>query len=265
MSVLAGTMVESSLGITWRAKCRGLSKTIAAAASSVNSRVFAIGLGTADQLNPGALSDITNGTGGYLLLTGSSGVDDQLLLQKYFAQVLPGATNSALVVDPNEFVPVGGKTVVPFDLTAAEIRTDVIVLGEFSGVFDVHLTAPDGTTLSAGSGAGEVVADAFRVLRVIPSDVLSPATAEGRWEAVLSLDDTRLDRWLKHFRERLSKLENQERAEEIFKAHCRRSADTRDPLYTKRPSPQRPSARREPQPGIQTSRDFGADNGHADR
>ena len=71
----------------------------------MNSRVFAIGLGTADQLNPGALSDIANGTGGYLLLTGNPGVDDQLLLQKYFAQVLAGATNAAIVVDPAGFVP----------------------------------------------------------------------------------------------------------------------------------------------------------------
>lgn len=74
-------------------------KTIAAASTAVNSRVFAIGLGTPDQLNPGALSDIANGTGGYLLLTGNSGSDDQVRLQKYFAQVLAGVTNAAVVVD----------------------------------------------------------------------------------------------------------------------------------------------------------------------
>ena len=92
-------------------------KTIAMAAASINSRVFAIGLGTPDQLNPGALSDIANGTGGYLLLTGNPGIDDQLLLQKYFAQVLAGATNAVIVVDPDGFVPAGGKAVIPFDLT----------------------------------------------------------------------------------------------------------------------------------------------------
>lgn len=167
-------------------------KTIAAAASSVHSRVFAIGLGTADQLNPGALSDIANGTGGYLLLTGNPGADDQLLLQKYFAQVLAGATNSAIVVDPDGFVPVGGKVVVPFLLTAADIRADVLVLGEAARALDVELIAPDGSAVSPT----EVAADTYRVLRV--------AGQAGEWQAVLSVDGRRLDRWIAQLRKRLA-------------------------------------------------------------
>ena len=72
------------------------------------------------------MSDIANGTGGYLLLTGNPGVDDQVLLQKYFAQVLAGATNAVIVVDPPATVPPGGKSVVPFNLTDADIRADVL-------------------------------------------------------------------------------------------------------------------------------------------
>ncbi|WP_112263137.1 VWA domain-containing protein [Lentzea terrae] len=167
-------------------------KTIAAAASSVHSRVFAIGLGTADQLNPGALSDIANGTGGYLLLTGNPGADDQLLLQKYFAQVLAGATNSAVVVDPDGFVPLGGKVIVPFLLTAADIRADVLVLGEAARALDVELIAPDGRTISPT----EVVADTYRALRV--------AGQAGEWQAVLSVDGRQLDRWITQLRKRLA-------------------------------------------------------------
>lgn len=182
-------------------------KTIAAAASSVNSTVFAIGLGTADQLNPGALSDIANGTGGYLLLTGNPGVDDQLLLQKYFAQVLAGATNAAIVVDPDGFVPVGGEVEVPFDLTAADIRADVILLSEMAPVFRVELIAPNGTTLGAGAGADETVADGYRVLRVEPAGTLPPGAAVGTWRAVLTIDDTDMDRWIRELRERLGKID----------------------------------------------------------
>ncbi|GAA3685253.1 hypothetical protein GCM10022267_85040 [Lentzea roselyniae] len=167
-------------------------KTIAAAASSVHSRVFAIGLGTADQLNPGALSDIANGTGGYLLLTGNPGADDQLLLQKYFAQVLAGATNAAIVVDPDGFVPVGGKVVVPFLLTAADIRADVLVLGEAARALRVELIAPDGSTASPV----EVVDEAYRVLRV--------AGQAGEWQAVMSVDDRQLDNWITELRKRLA-------------------------------------------------------------
>lgn len=185
-------------------------KTIAQAAGSVHSRVFAIGLGTADQLNPGALSDIANGTGGYLLLTGNPGVDDQLLLQKYFAQVLAGATNASIVVDPSGFVPAGGKAVVPFDLTDADIRADVLVLGEMAQVFHAEIIAPDGTSITAGAGADETVGNAFRVLRVVPADVISPPTASGRWQLVLSVDDEALRRWIEQLREQLSQTESGE-------------------------------------------------------
>ena len=192
-------------------------KTIAAAASSVNSRVFAIGLGTADQLNPGALSDIANGTGGFLLLTGNPGIDDQLLLQKYFAQVLAGATNSAIVVDPSGLVPLGGQATIPFLLTDADIRADILVLGELASTLRVELVAPDGTTLTAGAGADEVVGDAYRVLRVVPADVLTPPSAAGRWKVVLTVDRTGLDTWLGQLRERLSRLENKDRAAQILR------------------------------------------------
>ncbi len=185
-------------------------RTIAAAASSVNSRVFAIGLGTADQLNPGALSDIANGTGGFLLLTGNPGIDDQVLLQKYFAQVLAGATNSAVVVDPDGFVRPGEQVVVPFDLTAADIRADVIVLGEMSRVLRVELIAPDGTAVSAGAGAQEIDGDAHRVLRVTP-------TAAGRWQAVLSVDKAELERWRRDLRKRPRDDDDNKRTGQLLK------------------------------------------------
>ncbi len=181
-------------------------KTIAAAASSVNSRVFAIGLGTADQLNPGALSDIANATNGYLLLTGNPGVDDQLLLQKYFAQVLAGATNAAVIVDPDGFVPTGGQAVVPFDVTDADIRLDALVLGDMAKVFRIELVAPDGTVLSAGAGAEEGAGEAYRVLRAVPADALAPGTAAGKWKLVLSVDGDQLGIWIGDLRKRLDRV-----------------------------------------------------------
>lgn len=179
-------------------------KTIAAAAAAVNSRVFAIGLGTPDQLDPGALSDLTAGTGGHLLLTGNPGPDDQIRLQKYFAQVLAGVTNAAIVVDPDGFVPIGGEARVPFHLTAADIRADVIVLAEAASAFSIRLEAPDGSVVfPGGSGAEEVVADTSRFVRIRPTDA-APTAADGRWTAVLRIDDRRLKAWIEQLRERLS-------------------------------------------------------------
>jgi hypothetical protein len=91
------------------------------------------------------------------------------------------------VVDPNGFVPVGGKVTVPFVLTDADIRADVLVLGEMAGAIQVEIIAPDATTLTVGAGAEEVARDAFRVVTVVPSSVLPPpSAAAARPRSVLS-------------------------------------------------------------------------------
>lgn len=212
----AAALYDSTATVVFTDGHETADKTIAAASSSVNSRVFAIGLGTADQLNPAALSDIADGTGGYLLLTGNPGVDDQLLLQKYFAQVLAGVTNAAIVVDPDGFVPVGGKVVVPFDLTEADIRADVIVLSDAARVLRVELVAPDGTSLSGGAGAEEVVEASYRVLRAVPSTVPTPGGGAGRWHAVLTVDGAAVDEFLGALRKRFFRSGNDIRGGQMF-------------------------------------------------
>ena len=136
----------------------------------MTGQVFAIGLGTADQLNPAALDDLVSGTGGFLLLTGNPGLDDQILLKKYFAQILAGVTNGVIVVDPDGFVPLDGEAIVPYDLTSADSRSDVIVLGDAANLLTVLLEAPDGSTLDGSSGADLVLTEQYQTLRVaLPS------------------------------------------------------------------------------------------------
>jgi Common central domain of tyrosinase/von Willebrand factor type A domain len=177
------------------------SKRISEIGDLLGERIFAIGLGTADQLNPGALDDLVSGTGGYLLLTGNAGPDDQILLQKYFAQVLAGATNTAIIVDPDGFVPVGGEAVVPYDLTASDVRTDVIVLSPAAEAIAVSLEAPDGSSVDGTTGATEVTGDQHRILRTIIPVPARPTAGAGRWRAHLKIDDVRLNRWIAKVRE----------------------------------------------------------------
>jgi hypothetical protein len=63
------------------------SKYISDVAPLIDARVFAIGLGTAAQIQPAALTALTNGTGGYLLLNGAVGPDDLFRLSKYYLQI----------------------------------------------------------------------------------------------------------------------------------------------------------------------------------
>ena len=104
---------------------------------------------------------------------------------------------------------------MPFDLTDADIRADVLLLGQMSPVLRVEIIAPDGTSITAGAGAEETVGDAFRVLRVVPADVLAPpAGAAGPWQVVLTVDDAELKNWLARLRKQLSQTE---RGAQLFK------------------------------------------------
>jgi hypothetical protein len=142
-----------------------------------------------------------SGTGGYLLLTGNPGPDDQILLQKYFAQVLAGATNTAIIVDPDGFVPIGGEAVVPYDLTASDVRTDVIVLSPAAEAIAVALEAADGSTVDGTAGSVEVRGAQHCILRTVVPVPGRPTAGAGHWRAHLKIDRERLGRWIAKARE----------------------------------------------------------------
>ena len=64
---------------------------IADVLGDIDQRTFAIGLGNAQQVSTAALTALTHGTGGYLLLTGllSTSADDYFRLSKYFLPQIP--------------------------------------------------------------------------------------------------------------------------------------------------------------------------------
>ena len=66
------------------------SKYISDVKNLISDRTFAIGLGTPQQVSTSALTALTKGTGGYLLVSGalSSVIDDYFRLSKYFLQIL---------------------------------------------------------------------------------------------------------------------------------------------------------------------------------
>ncbi|MGH9194307.1 MAG: M14 family zinc carboxypeptidase, partial [Acidimicrobiia bacterium] len=105
-------------------------KYIADVAPLINERVFAIGLGSAEQIQPTSLTALTNGTGGKLLLTGAIGPDDLFRLSKFYLEILAGVTNQDIVLDPEGAIKPGQKHRIPFHLNEADIGVDAILLGE---------------------------------------------------------------------------------------------------------------------------------------
>jgi hypothetical protein len=115
--------------------------------------------------------------------------------------VLAGATNSAIIVDPDGFVPIGGEAIVPYDLTASDVRTDVIVLSPAAEAIAVALEAPDGSNVDDGAGAIEVLGAQHRILRTIVPVPARPTAGAGRWRAHLKIDEAALKRWIAKVRE----------------------------------------------------------------
>lgn len=115
----------------------------------IDARTFAIGLGTTQQVSAPALTKLTNGTGGYLLLTDALGTDTDsyFRLSKYFQQILVSATNDSVVTDPSGVIAAGEEVRLPFRLTEADIEATVTLLVDVPAV-DLALETPAGVKIS---------------------------------------------------------------------------------------------------------------------
>ena len=155
--------------------------------SLINNRVFAIGLGTPEQIQPVALQALTNGTNGYMLMTGTLDANDPFRLAKYYLQILTGVTNDQVVLDPGGWLPFGGTETIPFYLNEADASVDAIVLTAFPQIIRVRLRAPSGQifdqthpsmTWTLGNRMGF-----YRFALPVPGNW--SAEGPGRWEILL--------------------------------------------------------------------------------
>lgn len=123
-------------------------KSLSQVAGSIDTRTFAIGLGTAQQVSTAALTTIANGTGGYVLLTGplTAGTDSYFLLSKYFQQILVTATNENIVTDPSGFIGPGDSVRIPFQLVEADIDATVVLFVDVPAL-QLQLETPAGDVL----------------------------------------------------------------------------------------------------------------------
>jgi murein tripeptide amidase MpaA len=195
-------------------------KYLSDVAPLINNRVYAIGLGTADQIRPAALTALTNGTGGYLLLTGQIGPDDLFRLSKYYLQILAEVTNQDIVLDSEGALRPGNRVHIPFQLNEADISMDAIVLGEADiPLFRFYLETPAGDII-APSSVGAVTSvqyvqvqgmSFYRISLPVP---LRTGVGTGRWYGLLEVDESCYQRYL-------SKLSDQQDRHEYerVKAH----------------------------------------------
>jgi len=174
---------------------------IADVQASINSRTFAIGLGTVQQVSVAALTALVNNTSGSMLLSGnlSPSIDDYFRLSKYFLQVLAGVQNSNIVTDPSGFILPGMTVRIPFVLNETDIDATVILLTDLRAIrFLIETPAGDIMSPAQASGLGATYGvgsnlNYYRFTLPLPLGV-NPAQA-GTWYALLELDEKIFSRY----------------------------------------------------------------------
>lgn len=170
------------------------SKYIEDVTDQINDRVFAIGLGKAENIKPSALNAIVNSNGGYLLLTDDLDENSIFKLAKYFLQILAGVNNEEVVVDPDGTLFEGQEHRIPFNLNEADITSDIILMLPRPGLIDFHLETPNGQILTPADSAslpglehsnGNNV-EFYRLTLPLP---VGAGEREGKWQAVLKLNE----------------------------------------------------------------------------
>ncbi len=182
----------------------------------LDGRVFAVGLGSASEVDQGPLEDLTGGgTGddrGYVLTTGPFDDDDYFLLDKYFLQVFAGVTNAQVVVDPEGFLRLPEssrerqRARLPFDLTTADIGADVMMLTPAPEALSLSVETPAGDEIDVETaeqtpGIEYIEGDTMGYYRLsLPTTPADGTEAHaGEWYATVELDPDGVD----EYRERL--------------------------------------------------------------
>jgi hypothetical protein len=170
--------------------------------SSLNGRVYAIGLGRAEVLNPVALQALCNGNSGYMMMTGDLTPDANYRLSKYYQQIFAGVTNNEIVLDPEGFVGPAQEHRIPFWLSEADITAKGILLTPAPYAVHYVLETPEGDIIDP-SGAGAHPGVSFEagsqvsLYRLsLPVPLGQNAAHAGLWHARLKVDGRLFNRYL---------------------------------------------------------------------
>lgn len=186
--------------------------------ASMNGRVFAIGLGRAEVLNPAALQALCSGNNGYMLMTGDLTPAATYRLAKYYQQIFAGVTNEDIVLDPEGYVGFGSDIRIPFWLSETDISAKAILLSPAPHAIKFTLETPQGDVIDpATAGAHPTLAyelaPQVSLYRIgLPAPLPTGSAHAGRWHARLAIDRAQFKRYL-------SMLENRQSAHATAAAH----------------------------------------------
>ena len=171
-------------------------------ADMINAKVYAIGLGRPEVLNPVALTALCDGHDGYMEMTGDLMPDTYFRLAKYYQQIIAGVTNNEIVKDPEGFILPGQEHRIPFWLNETDITAKGILLTPAPFAIRYVLETPTGDIIDPAVAGPHPMA-AFEVgsqvsfYRVgLPIPLGANDSQAGTWYARLKVDERLYKRYL---------------------------------------------------------------------
>ncbi|RMZ77989.1 hypothetical protein DV737_g4091, partial [Chaetothyriales sp. CBS 132003] len=173
-------------------------KWIADVAPAITDRTYAVAMGRAENVKPATLTTLTNGTGGYCVLTNDLDNNSRFKLAKYFLQVLAGVKNDQIVRDPPVAVPLGATIDLPFHLAETDTVVDVLFLTQLPWLIEMTLVTPNGDVIDdafmsrlSGRNYVQLGENVIYYRLTLPAPIRGGAHA-GTWQARFHLDQKRL-------------------------------------------------------------------------
>ncbi len=157
----------------------------------INEHVFAIGLGTAQALEPATLDALCRQTGNYMRITGELDSDAVFRLAKYYQQIAAGATNQQIVLDPEGTVHAGQIVRIPFWLAETDVTARAVLLTDNPHAVIFGLETPGGNVLGPTTPnpmAEFRVGGGFQMHRAsLPLPIDSEEAHAGLWHALITI------------------------------------------------------------------------------
>jgi hypothetical protein len=152
---------------------------------SVDVPTYAIGMGTAEVLQPAPLEALTAATGGYLLLTDTLDDDARYRVAKYMLQMLTELGGGSTVLDPSGVLRPRQPLSIPFSLCSDDHQCEVILMTPWPRRVRLAVLTPDDRELPARASrrvqGSSVICHRF----TLPVE----KAHGGTWHAVLSIAD----------------------------------------------------------------------------
>jgi len=167
---------------------------IATVAGAITVSTFAIGIGTASNVDFGTLQTLTGNRGGVVLLTGDPMLTDNYYsLTKNLLQILHGASNEEIIIDPPGTLLPGEKHKIEIPITEAETSFKATVLSDQAPWLRLALQTPSGLVLDEAElmalpGVARVEGEHARALELYLPLVLPDASTNhvGIWRLQLT-------------------------------------------------------------------------------